>query len=583
MVRLTSNQDSVDHLLIEAGKIASETNNSWQKLNIMVVNGLKEYYSNNYSQALELYYQALSQAEQEDFTDLIAKLNHNIGMLYDEIEEYDEAIKYFNNSLKISFFLKDTALIAKTYQNMAISFQNKKDLERALKYNDLAYQLAETRKDTAMIIDLTNNYGTIAYNQKKLDESLDFYKKALDLYVQVNDKKGIAFSYNNIGLAYLDKKEYPKSYHYFEKSLKLANELKMYDFTGDIYGNLTFYYEEMKDYKNAYLSYDKYNSVLDSLSGDKKSRMVKEIQAKYQLIKNQRDLEELKLKNQSQLQAIDNAKIRLFFLISVTLFVILLMVVMIYLLLKEKRLAGELKEKTTELHELNISKDKFFSIIAHDLKNPFNILVSYTSILKTDIDLFSKDELNKIIADLNQAAENGYNLLQNLLLWTRSQTNRIHIYKTKFNLTECLINIKGLVELNLQAKDQQLHIEIEPDFMVYADKEMISTVLRNLVFNAVKFSPKGSEIKVIVSTDNLMAKIEVVDYGVGISEEGIKNIFILNKSVSSAGTEGEPGTGLGLVICKEFVEKNNGEIWVNSREGEGSVFSFTIPLEPITS
>lgn len=581
LVSSSANQDSVLHLLAEANRIAIESKSSWQRISIMVINGLSDYYNNNYEQALDVFYHALDMAEQENYPDLIAKINVNIGIVYDEIEEFDEAISFFNKSLEISQSLKDTALIAKTYQNIAISFQNKEDLEKASKYTNLAYQLAQLKNDTAMIIDITNNFGTIAYDQHKLDESLTYYTNALNLYRKVKDKKGISFAYNNIGLVYLDKKDYKNSFEYFEKSLKLADELKMYDFTGDIYGNLTIYYAEIKDYKNAYYFYNKYNIVLDSLMGDKKSRMVKEIQVKYQLAKNQRDMEELKLKNQSQLKAIDAAKIRLYFLIGITFVVIILMIVTIYLLLKEKRLAGELQNKTEELRELNISKDKFFSIIAHDLKNPFNILVSYTSILKTDIDLFSKEELNKIIADLNQASENGYNLLQNLLLWTRSQTNRIYIYKTKFNLSECLENVKGLVELNLLAKEQTLKLQIVPEFMVFADKEMISTVLRNLVFNAIKFSSKGSEIKVIALVSDSMAKIDVIDSGIGISPEGIGNLFLLNKNTSSAGTEGEPGTGLGLVICKEFVEKNNGEIWVESQVGEGSVFSFTIPVEPI--
>ena len=581
-VRDIASRDSIKQILSEASVIATQSKSPWQRISILEISGIVEYYSNNYSQALEIEYQALSQAEQENYADLIAKINFNLGRIYDKIEEYDEAIRFFNNSLKYSLSINDTILLAQTYQNLAGSFQNKNDLEKALEFNDLAYQLAAQKNDTAMIVDITNNYGTIAYIQKKLDESLGFYTKALGFYTKANNRKGIAFTYNNIGLVYLDKKEFSKSLHYFEKSLALAKELKLYDFSGDIYGNLTMYYKEMKDYKNAYLFYEKYNVVLDSLFGEKKSRMVKEIQAKYQLAKSQRDLEEMRLKNQTQLKTIDKAKVRLVFLVGITVVVIILMAFTISLLLKERRLAGELKEKTEELHELNISKDKFFSIIAHDLKNPFNILVSYTSILKTDIDLFSKDELNKVIADLNHAAENGFNLLQNLLLWTRSQTNRIHIYKTRFNLTECLKNVQGLVELNLIAKDQKLNMEIAPEFMVFADKEMVSTVLRNLVFNAMKFSPKGSEIKVIASLSDLMARIDVIDFGVGISPEGLKNLFLLTKNTSSAGTDGEPGTGLGLVICKEFIEKNNGEIWVESKEGEGSVFSFSIPIEPIT-
>lgn len=292
-----------------------------------------------------------------------------------------------------------------------------------------------------------------------------------------------------------------------------------------------------------------------------------------------RELEELKNRNQTQLDAIDNAKSIQVYLVGITILVVVLMIATFYLLFKEKKLARELKTKTNELRDLNASKDKFFSIIAHDLKNPFNVLVSYTSILKTDLDMFSKDELTQIISDLNQASENGFNLLQNLLLWTRSQTNRIHLFKSNFILFDICEQVKALVELNMLSKKQNLIIDIDPDLVVYADKDMISTVLRNLVFNAIKFSDQGAYIVVRASKTVSSVQLDVIDTGVGISEDIIKKLFVIDNNTTTPGTEGETGTGLGLVICREFVEKNNGLIWVKSKSGEGSVFSFTIPLE----
>jgi signal transduction histidine kinase len=255
------------------------------------------------------------------------------------------------------------------------------------------------------------------------------------------------------------------------------------------------------------------------------------------------------------------------------------MIALFYLLRKEKKLAIELKNKTAELHDLNVSKDKFFSIIAHDLKNPFNVLVSYTSILKSDIEMFSVAELKQIVSDLNQASENGFNLLQNLLLWTRSQTNRIQVYKSYFLLLEIFDQVKALVDLNLISKKQSLTTDIDPELLVYADKDMVATVLRNLIFNAIKFSPKNSEIYVRSALIGNSVKIDVVDSGVGIEEDKLDNLFNIDKNFTTVGTDGETGTGLGLVICREFIEKNGGEISVKSKVGSGSVFSFTLPIQ----
>ncbi len=578
LVTVATNRDSVLMLLDRAEQILKSSPDDHLSISILNLRGLTEFHCSNYELAIDYYYRALSEAEEKADSVMISKANHNLGMIFNELEDYEEAISYFGKSLQISEMIRDTSLIAKTSQNLAIAFQNKHDLPKAIEFNEKAMQLATMRSDTTMIIDVTNNFGTIAYDQKKLDESLDFYQKALSLYEKTHDSQGIALAHNNIGLVYLDKKEYSRAMDYFTKALRLARELKMNDFIKDIYSNLTIYYAELKDYKNAYFYYDRFNIVYDSLVGEKKNKMIRQIQARYQLQKNNRELEELKSKSQSQLDAIDSAKSTQIYLVAITILVFVLMTATIYLLFKEKKLAAELKVRTRELDDLNVSKDKFFSIIAHDLKNPFNVLVSYTGILKSDLELFSKEELKQIIDDLNQASENGYNLLQNLLLWTRSQTNRIHVYKTNFKLIQVFDEVKSIVEYNMIAKDQQLKMAVNPDVIAFADKDMISTVLRNLIFNAVKFSPKGSVVEVKASIAEEMIRIDVIDSGVGMTPETIDKLFLIDKNTSTTGTDGEVGTGLGLVICHEFVEKNNGTIQVKSQPGKGSTFTFTIPM-----
>jgi signal transduction histidine kinase len=366
------------------------------------------------------------------------------------------------------------------------------------------------------------------------------------------------------------------------KSLHLAKDLKMTDFIGDIYGNLTSYYEGQKDYKNAYFCNAKYNSIYDSLSGEKKNKMIRQIQAKYQLNKNARELEMLKQKNQNQLRAINLAKSIQIYLFTITFLVIVFMIATFNLLVKERKLARALQAKTTELKDLNVSKDKFFSIIAHDLTNPFNVLVGFTSLLKTDLEMFSKEELQRILSDMNQASENGFNLLQDLMVWSQTQTDRIQINKSHFSLIEVYDEVKSLVELNLISKNQQLSAEIDVELSVFADRAMIATVLRNLIFNSVKFSPKGSSIQVKSTLVGNFAHVHVIDPGIGIAPDMIDSLFVIGKNKTGFGTEGESGTGLGLAICHEFVERNGGEIWVESKVGQGSVFSFSIPYKDST-
>lgn len=579
LVKVATNYDTITVLLNQAEKLINLPENLHESINLKLIRGRNEANENDYEQAVQIYFDALDQSEQAGDSVMIAKSNRYLGEIFDDMEDYDEAISHFQRAINICLSNRDTATLAKTYQNIAISYQNKKQLAKAIDYNKKAEHLAQMTKDTVMLIDVTNNSGTIAYDQKDLSKALEYYRDAMGLYRKRNDQQGIAMAYNNIGLVFLDEKEYPKALKYFNQALDLAMKLKMYDFIGDIYSNLTIYYAAQKDYKNAYHFYDLYNTVYDSIAGEKKTKMIRIIQAKYQLRKTHRDMEALQEKNMVQLKSIDSARLIQAYLITITIVVILLMVSTIYFLIREKRMARILKAKTQELSELNSTKDKFFSIVAHDLRNPFNILVSYTNLLKTNFDFFTTEEVKQIVSDLSNASENGYDLLQNLLLWSRSQTNRIHVFKTNFSLLQIVNQVKGLVEFNLANKNQQLVVDVNPGLTIYADKDMISTILRNLVFNAIKFSAKDSKIDVKSTVDNDHVRIDIIDSGIGIDADTQEKLFILDFNASSKGTEGESGSGLGLVICREFVEKNNGKIWVESIPGKGSKFSFTLPVK----
>lgn len=579
LVKVATNYDTVTVLLNRAEKLLILPENSRESIHIKLIRGLNESNENDYEQAVQFYFNALDDAENTGDSVMAAKADFYLGKVFDEMEDFNEAISYFQHSINICENNSDSVLLAKSYQNIAISYQNKKELDKAIEFNRKAEHLAEVRKDTVMLVDVTNNFGTIAYDQKDLPKAMQAYQKALELYRKINDQQGIAMAYNNIGLVFFDKKEYSSALKYFNQALDLAMKLKMYDFIGDIYSNLTIYYAEQKDYRNAYHFYDLYNTVYDSLAGEKKTKMIRIIQAKYQVHKARRDMEALQEKNNVQLKSIDNAKLIQAYLIGITAAIILLMISTIYLLIREKRLARALKVKTKELLELNNTKDKFFSIVAHDLRNPFNILVSYTNLLKTNFDSFSREEVQQIVTDLSNASESGYNLLQNLLLWSRTQTNRLHVFKTSFNLLTIVNQVRDLVEFNLTDKNQQLIVDIKPDLVIFADKDMISTVLRNLVFNAIKFSAKGSQIRIKSTLDAELVRIDVIDSGIGISTETQKKLFALDYNSSTKGTEGESGSGLGLVISREFVEMNGGKIWVESTPGKGSTFSFTLLLK----
>jgi len=246
-------------------------------------------------------------------------------------------------------------------------------------------------------------------------------------------------------------------------------------------------------------------------------------------------------------------------------------------LLVEER-TQKIVDYTKDLENTNKTKDKFFSIIAHDLKNPFNSIIGYSDILKTEYKELSEEEIISDINILYTTSKNGYVLLDNLLQWAQSQTNQIKYNPQKIQLytitQECIEGVDNLSRF----KDIEIINNIPRNLEFTADENLIKTILRNLLSNAIKYtSRKGIVIAKAEIAENKV-EISVKDSGIGISEREKKELFLIEKMHSRLGTNNERGSGLGLILCKEFVEKHGGTISVVSEEGFGSEFKFTIPF-----
>ncbi len=245
---------------------------------------------------------------------------------------------------------------------------------------------------------------------------------------------------------------------------------------------------------------------------------------------------------------------------------------------KIKEYIEQLTESELKLKKLNANKDKFFSIIAHDLRNPFGAVLGYSEILANDSKDLSEQELEEYSTNLHKQAKLIFDLLENLLAWSRIQTGRMKYAPEEISLYEKLSKVCDIFKANTDKKAITLHRDVDKDIVVYADSEMFYTVLRNLISNAIKFTPTGGNISITTDKreDNFI-HVTVSDTGVGISPADQEKLFKIDVHHSQKGTENEEGTGLGLLLCKELVEKNGGNIWVKSELGQGSEFNFTIP------
>jgi signal transduction histidine kinase len=245
----------------------------------------------------------------------------------------------------------------------------------------------------------------------------------------------------------------------------------------------------------------------------------------------------------------------------------------------EREAMRVIKESENKLKDLIATKDKFFNIVAHDLKNPFTSLLGSSELLYDNIDQMSRENISDLALILNDSAKGGYAILQNLLDWSRSETGLLKFNPESLNLRIVVNESLENVQLQVANKGISAISELNEDFFIFTDKNMIDTVLRNLISNAVKYTYKKGTVVVRAKRNTKECIITVKDSGIGIEKEKVETLFRLENSLSLPGTEKEQGTGLGLKLCKEFTERMGGRIWVESKEGKGSEFNFTIPVK----
>jgi len=245
--------------------------------------------------------------------------------------------------------------------------------------------------------------------------------------------------------------------------------------------------------------------------------------------------------------------------------------------LKLKHALNELKVTNQKLNELNATKDKFFSIIAHDMRSPFTSILGYSELLGQQIKENNYESISEYAGIIEQSSKKAMDLLTNLLEWARSQTGRIEYTPEKLNLIQLIEETARMFEQIAIPKSITIKRILPDQLEVIADKNMISSVIRNLISNAVKFTRPGGEISISAQTKPNEICVVVTDNGVGMADHRVEKVFRIDKTYSTYGTADEKGTGLGLILCKEFVDKHGGRIWAESEEGVGSVFSFSIP------
>jgi signal transduction histidine kinase len=534
----------------------------------------------DYPHALTNFYNALEIYEKTNDTESLSDLYNNMGLIYIDLKNYKQGIFFYNKALNLCYKSKKEKNVGLLLNNIGDVYLQKKEYLKALNYFYRSLIINKKLDETSLIALNYTNIGLSYINTKKYEKGLEMLQKSaetygpdLNLYKAYNDYElGRAYYLMSEEKKYeADKKDLiKKSITYLENSLQ---EFKKYNSLKDIQENYFYLYKAYKlrgDTTHALNSFERHSTIKDSIfSEDSKKKLANlEFEREIDIKDKQIEIQALKIKSDAR---------KVYLLIAIATAVALLLGLFLFLYISKKRTNQLLKEKNLLISDINKQKDKFNSIIAHDLRSPFNGFLGLTELMADEIDLLSPEEIKFAASNMRTSAKNLFDLLENLLEWSRMEQNLIPFEPEEHSL-EGIISESIITLLdNAEKKEISINTQIPNSLSVFADKNMFQAVIRNLVSNATKFTPKKGTIQIYTSEDSTNITILIKDSGIGMSPKIIEDLFKIDTRNNRIGTDNEQSTGLGLMLCKEFIDKHDGKIWAESEEGMGSTFYVSLP------
>jgi signal transduction histidine kinase len=508
----------------------------------------------------------------------LGKINAFLGKHEEAIENY-EVVKNYKDQVDDPFVESEALFnLAQVY-----ALQGKYPL--ALETHKEALALRRSLSDKKTESQSLSDIGELYRLMKNEEKALANHVVALEIRQALGDKKLLAESYNNIGQLYFAQKNYQRAVANLELALTAAQESQEHEELRKAYDLLSQCFEAAGDFKRAFEYKKNFVGINDLIQNEKNEQRIAETQNRYVIGQKQSQIESLDLiRTQKENELATQLQFRNFLMAIVALGAVVIVLVL-FLYIQKRRTNKHLKiahdtvkSQNVELHDLNATKDKFFSIISHDLKGPLNSLTSFSSLLINHTDSLSKDEIKMLAGDLDKSLKNLFALLENLLEWSRSQTGKIEFIPEHIDIAILLEQNRALLQTQASTKNITIQNLYSKPTQVNVHKQSVNTVIRNLISNAIKFTQEGGTITVNAMENENMLSISINDNGVGMPAEVLGKLFRIDTKHTTKGTANEKGTGLGLILCKDFIEKNGGKIWVESEIGKGSTFFFTIPL-----
>ncbi len=546
---------------------------------------LGHYYQirGEYDVAFEFHHRALELLEKasdkEGMFDALTALGRiqnemggveNVRPSQNQMGNYERALNYFQRAEELVEQVGTKRNKVILWLNMGFSYGSLKNYDLALEYFEKSLDYIEELEDKDLLAYCYGLTGWVYSMKEDHEKALEFHLETLKLHREVKNRVAEIRDLNTVGGTYLFIGDYEKAYPYLEEGLSLAKEMENKHDMMAFYVNLSEVFRQKKDYEKALEYHGLYADVKDEIINEGKNKEIADLQVKYETAQKEKEIEikELALSKQRNIRN----------LVAAIAGLVLVLAGVTYNRYRFKAKTNKKLEAVNALLDKeNEAKSQLFSIVAHDLRSFLGGFVFSSEYLKNHVATLERKKIKETVDDMFKYSIHLSDLLESLLEWAFSQLKKIKSYPQRFDLNTLVQKIVDLYSVNARQKEIRLYSEIEEETFIYGDKDMIKTAIGNLVSNGVKFTNAGGEVKIVSKPVRDKIQIQVADTGIGISKEKMDKLFVMDVSKKARGTADERGSGVGLVLAKEFIEKNQGRIWVESEENKGSHFYVELP------
>ncbi len=528
-----------------------------------------------YEKAINLFLEAYEIDKKVGNKNKISSSLNNIGRVYSDWKKYDTGIEYYLKSIELLDTANNKFDLTIRYNNIGTAYMLKKEYVKAITWINKARKIDEQYNNIYKLPIRYYNLGTSYYSLKNFYEAEYYMEKSKNLYLKLNDFQGLARTYLGLGNIYSAQKQYDKSLNNYLLSEKYTNKIKSLSQKMLINKSLYHFHENLENYKQALHYLKRHILFKDSLYDKNTAKQIEELEVKYQTSKKELEISKLETDNDLKIKEITFRKRERNIATGGLIIIVIILIVLIKLYRKLHNQKILLASQNEELERLNKIQNQLFSVVSHDFRS---IVTSYLSSAKIMEYYLEKGNPEKLIPIANELTKNSRNLssmLENLLQWALIRKKGLETEKSILSIKEVVANTVKGIQQQFDSKENKIIYSIE-DEKVLCNEESLKIIIRNLLLNSNKFTRNG-EIKLEAESVDDKTLISVSDTGIGMSQEKVKNIFNFGKEKPKRGTDGEKGTGLGLILVMEHLDINNGSIQVSSELRKGTTFKITLP------